>query len=136
MAYIATKSFRFGRDFIGVDVITIPSGEVDVDGLGLGEKHIDFLLKEGLIDEVGETETADSAETVVIEIEDSKEEEGEETVEYELEIDPLNVIKGIDDKNDLKAYAEELGIKLNKQRTLSNMKKDFRKAYKPTIETK
>ena len=137
MAYVASTTFRFGRDFIGADVVKIEAGEVDIEGLNLDERHIEWLLKEGLIDEIGQSATVDSADVVVVEqSENPQGAESEETVEYELEINPIDVAKRIKDKDELVTYASELNVSLDKRKSLSNMKKDFVKAYKLTIEAK
>ena len=72
MAYVATNAFKFARDFIGVDTIAVPAGEIDTEALCLNSEHINFLIDNELIDEVGlvednfvEFEIDNSAEAVV-----------------------------------------------------------------------
>ena len=115
MEYVASNKFRFCRDFIGVDSVTIEQGQVDVVGLKLNEKHIKFMLKENLIDEIG------CEQTEVLPV--------ESVVEFEIKSDPMKIINMIDDKKKLDEYAETQGIKLDRRKGLKAMRKQFEDAY-------
>ena len=127
MAYVAPEKFKFARDSIGVDVVCIESGIIDIKSLKLSDKNIEWLLRNDLI-------KADS------DLEDSKEEESEakvcieeveieSVVEFEIDNSPMTVIEKIKDKKELDEYAEELGIKLDRRKGLEKMRKQFKEEY-------
>lgn len=150
MILVANKECYVATDGIGVKSAHIQVGEIDCEKLGITPSAIEWLLKEGLADYIGEedaeTVTEDSAETIVetaVEFEEESIEdiiadelEEESTVSFNIEINPIEVIETIEDKKELEIYAREFGIELDKRKKIENMRKEFRAEYKPTIETK
>ena len=131
MAYVSQKRQKFSTD--GIKSVVIPCGEIDPATLGLSPANVARLLELEIIDEIGDTVTANSGETIVLaeRPEDSEEEESEETAS------PINAVNAMKTAEEIREYAEAAGVKLDKRiKNLDALKRAFRENYKPGYETK
>ena len=129
MALIANNSCTVALDGIGVKTARIEVGEIDISKLT--PSAIEWLLNNGIADEVGETRTENSAETVVI---DQEEPEIEEVIEES--VNPIKAISALKTRDEIEQFGRNYGIELDKRKKPANMKADFRKQYEFKYENK
>ena len=113
MAYIVTTPFRMATDGIGMRIVNIPAGELDIDGLGLNESNIAWILRNELADEVGDCLT-----------------NPEELAPTEDQTEALEMCALFDDKSELDEWAKsEFDISLKRSKSLENMKIQFAELF-------
>jgi hypothetical protein len=113
--YTASHPFKFARDFIGTDTVTVSSGQVDVDGLKLNESHISFLIRNDLI--TVDNQEDQGVSEVVFEVDNSVE---------KIMKDAIKRANSFTRKAALDAWAkDEYGIDLDAGDKLDSMKTKF-----------